>query len=103
MKTEHHLKTWPIHFQATWDGRKTAEVRVNDRGYEEGHALFLEEYDLDTASYSGRIIQSEVTHVLYGPAYGIAPGLVVMSTRPLRGYDGDRFAWGFEEAISDAV
>ena len=32
----HNLKAWPEFFDAVADGRKTFEVRRNDRGYREG-------------------------------------------------------------------
>lgn len=46
MKT-HKLKIWPEYFKAVKDGRKTFEVRVNDREFQFGDAVVLEEWDPD--------------------------------------------------------
>lgn len=44
MKT-HSLKTWPQYFQAVLEGRKTYEVRVNDREFSFGDEVILQEWD----------------------------------------------------------
>ena len=41
----HELKILPMYFQAVWDGKKTFEVRKNDRGYKPNDILVLKEYD----------------------------------------------------------
>lgn len=43
--TEHVLKTWPEFFRAIVDGKKTFEVRKNDRGFQTGDVLHLREFD----------------------------------------------------------
>lgn len=40
----HELKTWVAQFKAVVDGRKTFEVRRNDRDYKEGDIVLLREY-----------------------------------------------------------
>lgn len=74
----HELKTWPEPFQAVWDDVKTAELRLNDRGFEVGHSLLLREYDPKTETYSGRYVCAWVTHILDG-GFGLADGHVMMS------------------------
>ena len=37
--TTHQLKTWPVYFKAIWDGIKTFDIRVNDRGFIPGTQL----------------------------------------------------------------
>lgn len=44
MKQTHHLKTLQEYFQAVIDGRKLFEIRNNDRGFEVGDRVILEEY-----------------------------------------------------------
>lgn len=40
----HELKTWPRFFEAIKTGRKTFEVRKDDRGFMPGHTLKLREW-----------------------------------------------------------
>ena len=40
----HYLKIRPEHFQAVIDGRKPFEVRFNDRNFQVGDRVILEEY-----------------------------------------------------------
>lgn len=39
--TTHWLKTIPSRFQEVWDGKKTVEIRYNDRNYRENDFLIL--------------------------------------------------------------
>lgn len=45
--TTHELKTWPRMFQAIWDGEKTYEVRLDDRGFQRADQVRLREWDPD--------------------------------------------------------
>lgn len=81
----HILKTDPEVFQAVIDGRKTHEIRFNDRGFEVGDQLHLRETtrtgaDISAGAaleYTGRETVKTVSHVLSG--YGLAEGWVVLS------------------------
>jgi len=42
--TSHHLKTWPVFFQAIRAGDKGFDVREDDRGFRVGDELVLEEH-----------------------------------------------------------
>lgn len=75
----HKLKTWPDYFQAIWEGRKRCEVRKNDRNFQQGDILLLEEYDQVKGQYSGRFIRVHVTHLIHGGQLGIQPGYCLMS------------------------
>lgn len=65
MKT-HELKIWPIHYEPVASGKKKAELRINDRGYEAGDMLLMREWEPAISSYTGRSIAARVTHVLQG-------------------------------------
>ena len=79
---EHELKIWPQYFQAVYDGRKTFEVRVNDRGFQAGDSVILHEWDNlrfvensnNFTGYTGRKIQFEIGYV-----YPLDDGRVVFS------------------------
>lgn len=60
----HNLKCWPEYFRAIKDGRKTFEVRLNDRDFREGDILCLEEYDPDKKEYTGRFETFEAGFIL---------------------------------------
>lgn len=84
----HDLKTWKEYFEEIWEGRKTFEVRKNDRNFQVGDTLNLVEMDLggygmtdhDLSRFpTGRTIQAEVTYILKGGLFGIEEGYVVMS------------------------
>lgn len=78
MSTTHELKCWPHFFDAVADGRKTFEVRFDDRGFEVGDTLRLREYDVPHG-YTGREVSRAVTFVLYGGAWGVQSGHVVLA------------------------
>lgn len=81
----HWLKTLPPYFQAVFDGFKTFEVRRDDRGFEPGDTLYLQEYH-PANGYTGRLVGREVTYVLRSGEgdFGIEPGFVVMGLRKIQ-------------------
>ena len=86
MKT-HELKTDPDVFYALISGRKTYEIRRDDRGFRVGDTLVLrrtvhsgdEMAQGEPLRYTGEEAVRRVTHILEGPAYGIAEGWVILS------------------------
>lgn len=62
--TTHKLKTWPEYFEAILDGTKTFELRKNDRGFQVGDLLVLQEYVPHRESYTGRSITKKITYVM---------------------------------------
>jgi hypothetical protein len=77
VESVHHLKTWPDLYAEVDSGRKTCDVRKDDRGFDVGHTLVLQEWDPATEAYTGRWTIRLVTHVLRG--WGIEDGYVAMS------------------------
>lgn len=73
----HHLKIWPEFYQRVLDGSKRFEVRRNDRHFQCGDVVVLNEYNpkyqnqgrlwgdqITTGIYTGRAIQATVGFVL---------------------------------------
>jgi hypothetical protein len=65
---EHYLKTVQPFFDDVKYGRKPFEVRFNDRNYEVGDILHLQEF-VPPETYTGQEIVKEVTYILDDPAY----------------------------------
>ncbi|MDW7673198.1 MAG: DUF3850 domain-containing protein [Bacillota bacterium] len=59
----HELKTWPEYFQPVVEGRKTFEIRLDDRDFKEGDYLLLKEY-YPKKGYTGREIFVQVAYIL---------------------------------------
>ncbi|HGY0682225.1 TPA: DUF3850 domain-containing protein [Vibrio cholerae] len=76
----HELKIQSVHFSDFIAGRKTHEVRFNDRDYQSGDRLNLREIDAN-GEYTGREGNAEVSHVLHGGQFGIAEGWCVLSLK----------------------
>lgn len=76
--TVHRLRTLKSYFEAVRDGRKTFEIRYNDRDFKVGDRLLLVLYfpsrdeELDE-------LEVEVTYVLPGGVFGVDEEYVVMS------------------------
>lgn len=60
----HVLKIRPEYFKEVLKGNKRAEVRKMDREYSVGDKLILQEFDSNTATYTGREIAANITHIL---------------------------------------
>lgn len=78
----HELKTWPVYWEAIYDGRKTFELRKeDDRHFEVGDTLILHLYDPEKEEYDGYSIEAVVTYLLRGPAFGLMEGWVIMGIK----------------------
>lgn len=76
MKQHHYLKTVNPFFMDVYHGVKTFEVRKNDRNYQVGDVLHLQEF-IPPETYTGREIDAEVVYLLDNPSY-CKEGHVVM-------------------------
>ena len=95
----HALKTWPELFAAMADGSKTADVRKNDRNYQVGDDLILQEFDPKERKYSGNELKTTITHVLKGGDFGIGKHFAVLSFKRIDAAKRDvvQFVKGDEE------
>jgi Domain of unknown function (DUF3850) len=78
--TVHKLKTFPAFFKDVYWGRKKFEVRYNDRNFQVGDTLCLQEFDGMTQMYSGQEISKIVTYILDDPRF-VKEGFVVMGIK----------------------
>lgn len=98
----HYLKTWPHYFEDVRIGIKTHEFRKDDRDYQSGDILVLQEYDPFRKLLTGRTVEVRVTHILrikdmeanlktvmeLNPCSGALNQMAILSIRHL--YDDER-------------
>ena len=77
-RQHHYIKILPEYYRAIESGKKTFEVRYNDRNYQVYDILHLQEWL--NGSYTGREIEAEVTYILNDPDY-CKEGYVVMAIK----------------------
>lgn len=80
MSREHVLKTWPEYFIEVKAGRKPFEVRFNDRDYQAGDILRLQEYSPTLGTFSGEETRQLVTYTMSG-RFGVAPDYIIMGLK----------------------
>jgi len=73
----HELKLWPDFYRPLVAGKKTFELRYDDRGYAVGDVLHLREFEATTRHYTGRETRRKITWI--GKAFGLQPGFVCMA------------------------
>ena len=77
----HELKTLPIYFEEVIEGRKSFEVRKNDRNFKVGDMLALNEYDAEKKEYTGNSCLVYVDYILKDENY-CKNGFVIMAIKP---------------------
>lgn len=90
----HDLTTLERYYDAIADGRKTFEVRLNDRAFQTGDILRLRKvsdrgYYID---YPKCILEKRITYILQGGQFGIEPRYCVLGLGPISddGADHDK-------------
>lgn len=78
----HYLKTRSTFFEETLSLNKLFEARKNDRNFQVGDQLYLQE-TVGTDTMTGRVLGPlTVVYILHGPCCGIGGGHCVMQLRP---------------------
>ena len=73
----HELKILPEFFVPVLVGYKTFEIRKNDRDYQYGDILVLNEWDVN--GYTGRSITKRVNYIYHGDgSYGLKTGYCIL-------------------------
>ena len=103
---EHKLKIKSEHHINVINGTKTAEIRYNDRNYQVGDILILNEID-ENGVFTGKNCAVIVTHVLDDNQY-LQTGFVMLSFRMSNSDDSHKNineikAQGIKEAVINQV
>ena len=81
---EHTLKTWPVFFADVETGANNFEIRKNDRNFQVGDFLRLEEFEPLTGKYSGDWIKVQINYIVSLDGLpGIPDGYVGMGIEDL--------------------
>ncbi len=77
----HDVKCWPIPFALVVAGKKTFEIRENDRDYQEGDTISLYEYSMTSLDrYTGRAAGPFIVGtVIPGGMWGLPANVCVFS------------------------
>lgn len=59
----HYVRSWSHFYKAIRDGLKTHDLRDDDRNYQVGDLICLQEYDNIEGRYTGQELWTEVTYI----------------------------------------
>lgn len=59
----HELKILPQYFVPVKEGKKTFEIRKNDRDFKVGDNLVLKEIDKNSGEYTGKEVSRRITYI----------------------------------------
>jgi len=59
----HKLKLHPEYFKEVCTGKKSFEIRKNDRDFKIGDTLLLQEFKPGTQEYTGRVVERKITYI----------------------------------------
>lgn len=60
---KHKLKILPEFFGPVCTGEKSFEIRNNDRDFEVGDTLILQEYWKEGQQYTGRVVERKIRYI----------------------------------------
>lgn len=82
----HEIKIENKYFWNVALGKKTAEIRKNDRDYQIGDILYLKEIEMlrDEIIYTGNYVLVQITHIVKAEEFkGLSDNYVMLSFVPL--------------------
>ena len=72
-------------FKPTADGRKTFEIRRNDRDFKAGDIIIFREWDDIMSNYTGRNCKREVTYIYNGMGqFGLDRNYVILGLKEVK-------------------
>lgn len=78
----HALKTWPNFFSALNNGEKLFELRKDDRPFEIGDTLILQEYNDKEKHYTGKELNFTISYILRdGMVAGLKSGYCILGIK----------------------
>ena len=77
----HVLKCWPKYFEELFSGKKTFDIRRNDRDYKVGEFLDIKEWCPTTEKFSGRSVFFKISHTTAEPKW-VQKGYIGLSLKP---------------------
>lgn len=81
MAKTHKLKTWKQYYRDVYRRMKKFEVRKDDRDFQVGDILILQEYDQLREELTGNEMHKKVTYKLIGGQWGIEEGFCVLGIK----------------------
>ncbi len=81
---EHELKCWHGFYDEIVRGRKSFEIRKDDRGFNEGDILKLREWHPIGQVYSGQEAKARIDYIVKS-GFGLRDGYACMAITLLRG------------------
>lgn len=79
---KHAVKCWVEFFEPISDGRKTFDIRRDDRDYQVGDQIVLLEYKHGIGTYTGREVACDITYVARGKkfeVFGLQSGHAILA------------------------
>lgn len=73
----HELKILPKYFERVIKGEKTFEIRKNDRDFQTGDVIILNEFD--GVKHTGGNVKGKITYIFNGGEYGLDIGYCIFS------------------------
>lgn len=78
----HALKCWPEYFKALDNGEKTFEIRKDDRPFEVGDKIMLQEYNTATEKYTGEELTFSISYIMRDkPKFGLKIGYCILGLK----------------------
>lgn len=84
----HELKILPHFFNDVISGKKTFEIRKNDRPFHEGDLLALNEFNAETKCYTGNSCLVYIDYIMTDAEY-VKNDMVVMAIKPCTVFQHD--------------